>query len=69
MGQADYISRDRSEPAKPSSTYHKNFMIVQIDFIKEILQIVRERGRPKQSQNKHPSNEELNSQNDSKVNI
>ena len=47
MGLADYMSRNPSEPAKPPSTYDENFIIAQIDVIKETLQILRKRGRPK----------------------
>ena len=43
MGLADYMSRNPPEPAKPPSTYDENFIIAQIDVIKEILQILRKR--------------------------
>ena len=51
MGLADYMSRNPSKPAKPQSTYDENFIIAQIDVIKETLQILRKRGRPKKHNN------------------
>ena len=47
MGLADYMSRNPSEPAKPPSTYDENFIIAQIDIIKETFHVIRKRGRPK----------------------
>ena len=51
MGLADYMSRSPSELAKPPSTYDENFIIAQIDVIKETLKILRKRGRPKKHNN------------------
>ena len=51
MGLADYMSRNPSELAKPPSTYDENFIIAQIDVIKETLKILRKRGRPKKHNN------------------
>ena len=51
MGLADYMSRNPSEHAKPPSTYDENFIIAQIDVIKETLKILRKRGRPKKHNN------------------
>ena len=51
MGLADYMSRNPSELAKPPSTYDKNFIIAQIDVIKETLKILLKCGRPKKHNN------------------
>ena len=51
MGLADYMSRNPSEPEKPPCTYDENFIIAQIDVIKETLHILRKRGRPKKHNN------------------
>ena len=51
MGLADYMSRNPSELAKPPSTYDENFIIAQIDVIKETLQILSKRSRPKKHNN------------------
>ena len=51
MRLADYMSRNPSEPAKLPSEYDENFIIAQIDIIKETLQIIRKRGRPKKQNN------------------
>ena len=41
------MSQNSSELSKPPSTYDENFIIAQIDVIKETLKILRKRGRPK----------------------
>ena len=71
MGLADYMSRNPSEPAKPPSTYDKNFIIAQIDVIKETLQIIRKSGRPKKLNNnktQHKTKTTHNDSNDIKTN-
>ena len=45
------MSRNPSELAKPPSTYDENFIIAQIDAIKETLKIFLKRGRPKKHNN------------------
>ena len=51
MGLADYMSRNPSKPAQPPSTYDESFIIAQIKVIKETLQIIRKKGRPKKPNN------------------
>ena len=65
------MSRNSSEPAKPPSTYDKNFIIAQIDVINETLQIIRKRGRPKKLNNnktQHNTKTTHNDSNDIKTN-
>ena len=50
MGLADYMSRNPSEPAKPPNEYDENFIIATIDIIRETLNILRKRGRPRKQQ-------------------
>ena len=65
MGLADYMSRNPSEPAKPPSTYDDNFIIAQIDVIKETLQIIPKRGRPKKLNNNKTQHNTKTTHNDS----
>ena len=65
MGLADYLSRNPSEPAKPPITYDENFIIAQIDVIKETLQIIRKRGRQKKPNNKKTQHNTKSTNNDS----
>ena len=66
MGLADYMSRNPSELAKPPSTYDENFIIAQIDVIKETLKILRKRGRPKKH-NKFQKTNKYNLRNSHKI--
>ena len=65
MGLADYMSRNPSEHAKPPNTYDKNFIISQIDVIKETLQIIRKAGRPKKLNNNKTQHNTKTTHNDS----
>ena len=47
MGMADYMSRNPDQVATPPSTYDADFIIAQINVIKDTLNIIRKRGRPK----------------------
>ena len=47
MGMADYMSRNPVQIANPPSTYDADFIIAQINVIKNTLNIIRKRGRPK----------------------
>ena len=47
MGIADYMSRKPDQIASPPSTYDADFIIAQINVIKDTLNIIRKRGRPK----------------------
>ena len=47
MGMADYMSRNPDQVASPPSTYDADFVIAQIDFIKDTLNTIHKRGRPK----------------------
>ena len=44
---ADYMSRNPDQIATPPSTYDADFIIAQINVIKNTLNIIRKRGRPK----------------------
>ena len=71
MGLAGYMSRHPSEPAKPPNTLDENFIIAQIDLIKETLQIIRKRGGPKKLNNnktQHNTKTTHNDSNDIKTN-
>ena len=50
MGLADYMSRNPSEPVKPPSTYDENFIIAQIDVIKETLTNHTQKGQTKETE-------------------
>ena len=47
MRMADYMSRNPDQIATPPSTYDADFIIAQINVIKNTLNIIRKRGRPK----------------------
>ena len=47
MGMADYMSRNPYHITSPPSTYDADFIIAQINVIKETLKIIHKRGRPK----------------------
>ena len=47
MGLADYMSRNPNDLPKAPSKYDDEFIIAQINIIKETLNILRKRGRPK----------------------
>ena len=68
MGLADYMSRNPSEPAKPPNEYDENFIIATIDIIRETLNILRKRGRPRKQQNQQAMNNQTKTSNDSTLN-
>ena len=47
IGMADYMSRNPDQIGTPPSTYDADFIIAQIIVIKNTLNIIRKRGRPK----------------------
>ena len=47
MGLADYMSRNPDQIASPPSTYDADFIIAQINVVKDTLNIIHKRGRPK----------------------
>ena len=51
MGLADCIFRKTSEQAKLPNAYDKNKVIAQNDIIRETLQIIRKRARPRKKRN------------------
>ena len=60
MGLTDYISRNPNNKAKPISRYDEDFVIAQIDAIKQTIYAIRQRGRPRKT-------DKLESSNDSKA--
>ena len=67
MGLADYMSRNPSQAAKPPSTYDENFIIAQIDIIKDTFHIIRKRGRPKKQSNTNTQHNTKTAHNESNV--
>ena len=67
MRLAEYMSQNPSEPAKPPSTYDENFIIAQIDVIRETLHILRKRGRPKKQSNNTTQHNTKTTHNESNV--
>ena len=49
MGLTDYISRNANNKAKPISRYDEDFVIAQIDAIKQTIYAIRQRGRPRKT--------------------
>ena len=47
IGMADYMPRNPDKVATPPSTYDADFIIAQINVIKDTLNRIRKRGRPK----------------------
>ena len=47
MGMADYMSRNPDQITSPPSSYDADFIIAQINVIKDTLNIIHKRGRPK----------------------
>ena len=47
MGLTDYISRNPHNKAKPISRYDEDFVFAQIDAIKETINAIKQRGRPR----------------------
>ena len=68
MGLADYVSRNPSEPAKSPNEYDENFIIATIDIIRETLNILRKRGRPRKQQIQQAMNNQTKTSNDSTLN-
>ena len=68
MGLADYMSRNPAEPAKPPKEYDENFIMAIIDIIRETLDIIRKRGRPRKQQNQQPMNNKVETSSDSTTN-
>ena len=66
-GLADYMSRIPSEPAKPQNEYDENFIIATIDIIRETLNILGKRSRPRKQQVQQSINKTKTS-NDSTLN-
>ena len=60
MGLTDYISRNPNNKANPISRYDEDFVIAQIDAIKQTIYAIRQRGRPRKT-------DKLESFNDSKA--
>ena len=60
MGLTDYISRNPNNKAKPISRYDEDFVITQIDAIKQTIYAIKQRGRPRKP-------DKLESSNDSKA--
>ena len=46
MGMADYMSQNPDQIASPASTYDADFIIAQINVIKDTLNIIHKRGQP-----------------------
>ena len=46
-GMADYMSRNPDQIASPPSTYDADFIIAQINVIKDTVKIIHKRGRPR----------------------
>ena len=67
MGLADYMSRNPSELAKRPSTYDENFIIAQLEIIKETFHILRKRGRPKKQSNTNTQHNNKTTHNESNV--
>ena len=68
MGLADLKSRNPSEPAKPPNEYDENFIIAAIDIIRETLNIIRKRGRPRKQQNQQSINKKVETSSNSTTN-
>ena len=62
------MSRNPSEPAKPPNEYDENFIIATIDIIRETLNILRKRGRPRKQQIQPAMNNQKETSNDSTLN-
>ena len=65
MGLADYMSQNPSKPEKLPSTYDENFIIAQIDVIKETLQGICKKGRPNKLNNNKTQHNTITTRNDS----
>ena len=62
------MSRNPSETAKPPNEYDENFIIATIDIIRETLNILRKRGRPRKQQIQQAMNNQTETSNDSTLN-
>ena len=59
------MSRNPSEPAKPPNEYGENFIIATIEIVRETLNILRKRGRPRKQQTPQAINNKMKTSNDS----
>ena len=57
MELTDYISRNPNNKAKPISRYDEDFVIAQIDAIKQTIYAIRQRGRPRKTDKLESSND------------
>ena len=57
MGLTDYISRNPNKKSKPISRYDEDFVIAQIDAIKQTIYAIRQRGRPRKTDKLESSND------------